>query len=59
MKKCFTFPRNPVKSYSYQGNKGNRKMTYLEWQAECEMVDTRELNEWQEYCQTLENYDDV
>jgi len=34
-------------------------MTYLEWQAECEMVDTRELNEWQEYCQTLENYDDV
>ena len=33
-------------------------MTYLEWQKECEMVDTSELNEWQTYCQTLEDYDD-
>jgi hypothetical protein len=29
-------------------------MTYLEWQIECEMVDTRELNEWQAYCLTLD-----
>ena len=33
-------------------------MTYLEWQAECGLVDHKELTDWQEYCQTLEDDED-
>ena len=34
-------------------SRGTASMTYLEWRAECELVDRKELTEWQEYCQTL------
>lgn len=33
-------------------------MTYQEWQTECGLVDRKELTEWQEYCQTLEDDED-
>lgn len=39
-------------------SRGATSMTYLEWQAECELVDRKELTEWQEYCQTLEEEDE-